>query len=148
VALPETPQTREEAYLNAVATGDTSGIPTAPQTREEQYLDYIAKNGGGGGGGGGGGVFPVTATLNEDTSSFVLDKTAGEILNAFKAKQWPVAFRFSLDESAIDVFTFNSFSYFAGVYYFWSDLNGNEAEFSATSLSEYPTFVVPEPPGN
>jgi hypothetical protein len=98
-----------------------------------------------GGGSGGGGVFPVTATLNEDTGSYVLDKTAGEMVNAFKAKQWPVAFQFSLDESAIDVFTFNSFSYFAGVYHFYSDAGGEKADFSATSLSEYPAFVIPNP---
>ena len=46
-----TPLTREEEYLAAIATGDTSGIPSAPLTRTEQYLDYIAQNGGGGGGG-------------------------------------------------------------------------------------------------
>ena len=45
-----TPLTREETYLAAIATGDASGIPSAPLTRTEQYLDYIAKNGGGGGG--------------------------------------------------------------------------------------------------
>ncbi len=45
-----TPLTREEQYLNAIAKGDTGGIPSAPLTRTEQYLDYIAQNGGGGGG--------------------------------------------------------------------------------------------------
>ena len=49
MALPDAPQTRGEQYLNAIATGDASGIPPVPQTREEMYLDEIAKNGGGGG---------------------------------------------------------------------------------------------------
>ena len=44
------PLTRNEQYLNAIATGDPSGLPD-PLTREEIYLDYIAENGGGGGGG-------------------------------------------------------------------------------------------------
>lgn len=45
-----TPVTRREKYLSSIAAGDSSGIPDAPYTREEQYLDYIAKNGGGGSG--------------------------------------------------------------------------------------------------
>jgi len=85
MALPDTPQTREEAYLNAVATGSTSGLPSAPQTREEQYLDYIAKNGGGGSGGGG--VLVVTATLTDQTHG-TCDKTMGEIWTA--AQTMPV----------------------------------------------------------
>ena len=48
--IPDTPYTRKEAYLNAAATGDSSGIPETPYTREEMYLDAIAKGGGGGGG--------------------------------------------------------------------------------------------------
>lgn len=44
------PINRFEQYLNAIATGDPSGLPT-PINREEVYLDYIAQNGGGGGGG-------------------------------------------------------------------------------------------------
>ena len=52
--IPDTPYTREEMYLNAAATGNTSGIPAQPLTRQEQYLDAIAKNGGGGGSTGGG----------------------------------------------------------------------------------------------
>lgn len=49
--IPDKPYTRREAYLNAAATGDSSGIPETPYTREEMYLDAIARNGGGGGGG-------------------------------------------------------------------------------------------------
>lgn len=49
--IPETPYTRKEMYLEAIATGDPSGIPETPYTREEMYLDEIARNGGGGGGG-------------------------------------------------------------------------------------------------
>ena len=46
--IPDTPYTRKEAYLNAIATGDSGGIPETPYTREEMYLDAIAKGGGGG----------------------------------------------------------------------------------------------------
>lgn len=49
--LPKNPINRKEKYLNAIATGDASGLPS-PITREEVYLDYIARNGGGGGGAG------------------------------------------------------------------------------------------------
>lgn len=100
-----------------------------------------------GGGGGGGGVFSMTATHNEDTNSFVLDKTAGEILNAFKAKQCPVAFFFQ-DDDNISILPFDGFSYFEGFYHFWSDDgSGNDADFNATSLSEYPAWAAPKPPG-
>ena len=49
MALPDTPLTRAEEYLNNIATGEGT-IPDVPYTRIEQYLDYIAKNGSGGGG--------------------------------------------------------------------------------------------------
>lgn len=49
MSLP-TPNTRKEQYLNAIATGNASGLPT-PITREEEYLDAIAKRGGGSGDG-------------------------------------------------------------------------------------------------
>ena len=48
--LPENSLTREEVFLRAAATGDTSNLPE-PITRVEEYLKYIAENGGGGGGG-------------------------------------------------------------------------------------------------
>ena len=47
--IPDTPYTRKEAYLNAIATGDSGGIPETPYTREEMYLWYIADTGGVGG---------------------------------------------------------------------------------------------------
>ena len=78
--IPNTPVTREEVYLDAIATGDASGIPAYPVTREEMYLDAIAKNGGGGGGGSGGGVLVChMSTVGEDE---VLDKTWQEISDA------------------------------------------------------------------
>lgn len=49
MALPDYPITREEQYLNNIATG-SGEIPPYPVTRVEQYLDYIAEHGGGGGG--------------------------------------------------------------------------------------------------
>lgn len=38
------PITRQEQFLYAAATGDTSNLPD-PITREEVYLDAIARNG-------------------------------------------------------------------------------------------------------
>ena len=46
--IPDTPITRQETYLDAIANGTTE-VPE-PITREEQYLAWIALNGGGGGG--------------------------------------------------------------------------------------------------
>ncbi len=71
-----TPITREEQYLNAIAKGDTSGLPAAPLTRTEQYLDYIAQNGGGGGGG--------NLLLNWDfrSNSPLVDTTKGVTLTS------------------------------------------------------------------
>lgn len=37
------PITREETYLNSIATRELSNLPT-PRTRVEEYLDYIARN--------------------------------------------------------------------------------------------------------
>ena len=45
--IPNKPITRAERFLNAAATGDTSGLPE-PITREEQYLKAIAEGSGGG----------------------------------------------------------------------------------------------------
>lgn len=45
--LPDVPITRREQYLNYIATGD-GVLPEPPLTREERYLHEIAVNGGGG----------------------------------------------------------------------------------------------------
>lgn len=50
-ALPNVPLTRIEQYLAKIAGQDVA-VPNVPLTRIEQYLDYIAENGGGSGGGG------------------------------------------------------------------------------------------------
>lgn len=73
MAIPNEAYTRKEQYLNAMATGDTSGLPDTPYTREEMYLDAIAKGGGGGTGGGVLVVHDVGGTL---------DKTWQEIVDA------------------------------------------------------------------
>lgn len=80
MALPNKPLTRGEQYLNRIATGGGT-IPDEPLTRVEQYLDYIAKNGGGGSGGGGSGGGVLMVTDNDGT----LDKTMGEIQDAYLA---------------------------------------------------------------
>ena len=79
--IPDTPQTRQEQYLNAIATGDASGIPDTPQCRQEQYLDAIARNGGGGGGGSGGGVL----IIDYDEGASAYNKTFREVETAFIA---------------------------------------------------------------
>lgn len=66
MSVPETPYTRKEMYLDAIARGDSSGIPERPYTREEMYLDAIAKSGGGGGGGGVGALY---VSESQDTLS-------------------------------------------------------------------------------
>lgn len=71
--IPDKPYTRREAYLNAAATGDSSGIPETPYTREEMYLDAIAKGGGGGGGGG-------SSTLAGLTDVDISNPTDGQVL--------------------------------------------------------------------
>lgn len=78
--IPETPHTREEAYLNAIATGDSGGIPETPYTREEMYLDYIARNGGGGGGGSStlSGLTDVDISNPSDGQTLVYNATAGK----------------------------------------------------------------------
>lgn len=81
MALPDTPLTRSEEYLNNIATGEGT-IPDVPYTRIEQYLDYIAKNGGSGGGGGGSGGGGVLLVTDTDGT---LDKTMGEIQDAYLA---------------------------------------------------------------
>lgn len=78
--IPENPQSRSEQYLNAIATGDNSGLPAFPESRMEQYLEVIAQNGGGGSSGGG--VFIVHVADNEDYTAAVLDKTWREIKTA------------------------------------------------------------------
>lgn len=49
MSYPETPMTRQEMYLDAIARGETDGLPAVPNTRQEMYLDAIARNGGGAG---------------------------------------------------------------------------------------------------
>lgn len=71
--IPDTPYTRKESYLNAIATGDSGGIPETPYTREEMYLDAIAKGGGGGGGGG-------SSTLSGLTDVDISNPTDGQTL--------------------------------------------------------------------
>ena len=46
MALPEFPLSRNEQYLNRIATGGGE-LPEMPLSRIEQYLDYIANHGGG-----------------------------------------------------------------------------------------------------
>ena len=62
--IPDSPITRKEKYLDAIANGTTE-VPE-PITREEEYLAWIALNGGGGGGGTG----EVTGVKGSAESTF------------------------------------------------------------------------------
>ena len=46
-SLPSNPETREELYLNSIATDNPAVKPSNPETRIERYLDYISDNVGG-----------------------------------------------------------------------------------------------------
>lgn len=72
MALPGTPLTRAEEYLNNIATGEGT-IPDVPYTRIEQYLDYIAKNGSGGGG---------SATVDDALSTTSTNPVQNKVINA------------------------------------------------------------------
>lgn len=85
MAIPDSPLTRSEEYLNNIATGE-GAIPDVPLTRIEQYLDYIAKNGGSGGGGsGGGGAVYAMLTQDAETEVWSCDKTYAELKAAYDA---------------------------------------------------------------
>jgi hypothetical protein len=49
MTLPKEPLSRQEQYLNKIATGEGE-LPIQPLSRVEQYLSYICENGGAGGG--------------------------------------------------------------------------------------------------
>lgn len=93
--IPEYPQSRSEEYLDAIATGDNSGLPDFPQSRMEQYLDAIAKGGGGSSGGG-----ALVVNLSEN---YVCDKTAGEMLAAMETVGVVIKIAFSDDTSIAPV---------------------------------------------
>ena len=57
------PKTRNEKFLNAIATGDSADLPT-PKTRNEKYLKYIAENNTTSGGGGTGSGLSSTQIKN------------------------------------------------------------------------------------
>lgn len=78
--IPENPQSRSEQYLNAIATGDNSGLPEFPQSRMEQYLEVIAQNGGGGSSGGG---VLVVEYIQGDENDYI-DATAKELMDAIE----------------------------------------------------------------
>ena len=78
MAIPENPVTRKEHFL-AKAAGESVNTPD-PITREEMYLDAIAS--GSGGGGGGDNRFVVHCTPTAEDYSGTMDKTVSEMFNA------------------------------------------------------------------
>lgn len=166
MSLPDAPQTRGEVYLNAIATGDTSGLPDAPQCRMEQYLDVIANNGGGGSGTSVvanptltgnedsltglqvgntkyavGGVLMLNVTVGE--SSATLDKTGAEITQA--ARTGTIVYYVmdnAQDYYSIFVFLCQYVDNGQFCYKFWGQFDDEETSFvfRANSPSDYPVF--------
>lgn len=137
MAIPDSPLTRSEEYLNNIATGE-GAIPDVPLTRIEQYLDYITKNGGSGGGGSGGGVFVVDCTMNG--AVITSNKTAGEIFEAIEDK----TVVFKLTARGITAYL-PLISASNGSGYVFTLAEGKKAdgtllsmEFSANSADDYP----------
>ena len=137
--IPENPQSRSEQYLNAIATGDNSGLPEFPQSRMEQYLDYIAQNGGGGGASA---LFITVTQTKEGTSTTeTWDKTAGEIMDAM-----PFAY---LRAEGNGVVTYDTVKIGNVTGYAWSDEGGFEAQYSegagknvtAATRNDYPSVT-------
>ena len=134
MAIPNAPVTRGEVYLDAIATGDASGLPAYPVTREEQYLDAIAKNGGGGSGGGVLLVHDVDGTL---------DKTWQEIVDAdyvvIKAVDGTDIFWFSAINAG--QYGSNPTTYYVGAY----NPNNQDpnVDYVATSADGYPATFNP-----
>lgn len=128
--IPENPQSRSEQYLNAIATGDNSGLPEYPQSRMEQYLEAIAQNGGGSSGGG-------VLAVHVDGSTGALDKTWQEINDAVESNTIVV--------SVATVKGAVTQSFGAGV---WKDegenlygVNLNYETYVASSASGYPVLM-------
>lgn len=140
MAIPDSPLTRSEEYLNNIATGE-GAIPDVPLTRIEQYLDYIAKNGGSGGGGSGGGVMIVNLELMQDGDdrAYVCDKTAGEMMQAAESKiivlrlNDPIAPAYAPIISATKTSRYRFETFFLG--------NQNKV-FTANAESDYPYYVI------
>lgn len=82
MVLPSEPLSRQEKYLNKIATGEGE-IPSKPMSRNEQYLAYICENGGVGGGGSSDRVEGIEATLNEHLNNHPLGMVTdwGEIVD-------------------------------------------------------------------
>lgn len=80
MAIPENPITRKEHFL-AKAAGESVNTPD-PITREEMYLNAIA-SASGGGGGSADNRFEVTLKPNAADYSGTMDKTSGELYDAY-----------------------------------------------------------------
>lgn len=76
--MPLTPKNRKEEWLQGLVDHETT---LTPKNRPEEWMKEIIDASGGGGGGGG--VLVVHATGNYP--DLVLDKTAGEIAEAYNA---------------------------------------------------------------
>lgn len=138
MAIPNSPLTRSEEYLNNIATGE-GAIPDVPLTRIEQYLDYIAKNGGSGGGGSSGGVLVVTisSTVTATGTAFIADKTVAEIREAMLSGGAVFKMPSSIGGFPEDVFSVTAV-FNEGM---WSVSVANprdKANYTAESLDDYP----------
>ena len=142
--IPENPQSRSEQYLNAIATGDNSGLPEFPQSRMEQYLDVIAQNGGGGSSGG---ALVVTCTKEGSPlpTKITADKTSKEIFDAYAAGTAVVFLNANFFATVVDVDTAATL-----IYAVYSEEDGysftvmEDGEYTSLSggANEYPSLTV------
>ena len=143
--IPENPQSRSEQYLNAIATGDNSGLPEFPQSRMEQYLEVIAQNGGGSSGGG---ALVVTCTKEGSplTEKITANKTSKEIYDAYAAGTAVVfinanVFPTVMDIDTISTLIFASYSEEDG-YSFTVVADGEQYIDLSGGANEYPAYTA------
>lgn len=128
-----TPKSRRETFL-AAASGQDVTTPT-PVTREEVFLDAIAKSGGGGGSSGGGALkINVTVTQSGNETTFTLDKTYKQIVDAVNGGIIPYICNADSSDGVIVVLK----KYFLGGTGYVVEF---DTGYSTTSENGYPSFT-------
>lgn len=87
--------------------------------------------------GSGGGALVVNVSFDEATSTYTADKTAGEILSAYRSG--PVVFSEAV-ESTEQIYSLVMTYHEEGLYEF--AISGIDASYTASSSSDYPTLTI------